>query len=186
MSTHYSPLLPAHLSRLALAAGQGDILDLACGEGRNGLYLVERDIPVVFGDVSPAALARVRQSLASERYRGGRGLATLWPVDFEQGQERSFQGRMFGGMLVFRYLHRPLFEGIRQAVYPGGIVVYETFTVDQPQFGRPVNPDFLLEHGELRSYFSDWDILHEFEGVVKTGSADGRQAIAQIVAVKGC
>ena len=185
MTADYSPLLPEYLSQLALAADKGPILDLACGGGRNGLYLIEHNIPVVFGDINPEALAQVQQALTGEQVSAGAHLATLWPVDFERYQERQLNDRMFGGIVVYRYLHRPLFGSIKQAVYPGGIVIYETFTVDQPQFGRPGNPDFLLEHGELQTVFSDWNILHSFEGVVTNNSGDGSQAIAQIVAIKG-
>jgi tellurite methyltransferase len=185
MTANYSPLLPEYLSRLAPAAATGPIVDLACGSGRNGLYLIEHNIPVVFADINPTVLAEVEQALAGERYSSSAHLATLWPVDLEHYQGKQLNDRMFGGMLVYRYLHRPLFESIKQAVYPGGIVIYETFTVDQPQFGRPRNPDFLLEHGELQAYFSDWDILHSFEGVVENNNGGSPQAIAQIVAIKG-
>ena len=75
-------------------------------------------------------------------------------------------------------------QSIKQAVLPGGIVIYETFTVDQPQFGRPHNPDFLLQHGELREHFEGWDILHSFEGVVDGAGGSGARAIAQMVAIK--
>jgi len=63
-------------------------------------------------------------------------------------------------------------------------VIYETFTVDQPQYGRPKNPDFLSQHNELCGQFSDWNILHYFEGVVEKTEGDGLKAVAQIVAVK--
>lgn len=77
-----------------------------------------------------------------------------------------------------------MFEQIKQATISGGIVVYETFTVDQAQFGRPKNPDFLLKHGELAELFADWQILHSFEGIVDANNDAGKQAIAQIVARK--
>jgi tellurite methyltransferase len=184
MTVDHSPLLPLYQRQLALAASNGAILDLACGGGRNGLYLIGQGIPVVFGDVNPVALEQVQQRLMAECRKGAEPLATLWPVDFEQGQDAPFQGRTFGGMMVFRYLHRPLMQSIKQAVVPGGIVIYETFTVDHPQFGRPHNPDFLLGHGELQEHFADWNILHSFEGVVKADGGNGARAIAQIVAIK--
>ena len=86
--------------------------------------------------------------------------------------------------MAFRYLHRPLMPAIRQSLLPGGILLYETFTVDQPAFGRPKNPDYLLRHGELQAYFGDWNILHYFEGVRGKPETGDQQAIAQIVAQK--
>ena len=184
MAGNHSPLLSSYAKQIALAADKGAILDLACGGGRNGLYLVGQDIPVVFADRDPRALAQVEQSLAAEAYSRNRHLATLWQVDFEQGQIAPLEDRMFAGIMVYRYLHRALFESIRQAVYPGGIVIYETFTVDQPRYGRPKNPEFLLEHGELQACFSGWNILHSFEGVEQDDNGVDCRAIAQIVAVK--
>ena len=160
------------------------MLDLACGSGRNGLQLIENKIPVIFADISAEALLQVERSLAQETYRENEHLATLWPVDFEQSLNSPLQGRVFGAIIAYHYLHRPLFESIKQAVYPGGMVLYETFTVEQSRYGRPKNPDFLLRHGELQDYFSDWTILHSFEGVVAKIGGGGSKAIAQLVAEK--
>tara|TARA_R110001592_G_C13192743_1_gene753274 strand:- start:23106 stop:23711 length:606 start_codon:yes stop_codon:yes gene_type:complete len=182
MATDPSPLLPGYLSQFKAADAQGTVLDLACGSGRNGLYLLENGIRVVFADNDAAALAQVQSTLRTQRYRDREHLATSWTVDFEQCQANPFDNRRFAAIIVYRYLHRPLFEHIRQAVKPGGLVIYETFTVDQPKFGRPRNPDFLLEHGELPGYFSGWSLLHSFEGVVTAGPDDTPQAVAQVVA----
>jgi hypothetical protein len=75
---------------------------------------------------------------------------------------------------------------IKDSVQPGGLVVYETFTVDQPRFGRPSNPNFLLRPGELENTFYNWEILHSFEGVAISASSGQEQAIAQVVARKPC
>ena len=60
---------------------------------------------------------------------------------------------------MFKYLYRPIMKGIREGIKRGGILIYETFTADQARFGKPSNPDFLLQPGELREWFADWDIL---------------------------
>jgi tellurite methyltransferase len=184
MSGNHSPLLTHYADQIAAVAGKGAILDLACGGGRNGLHLVGQNIPVVFSDRDPRALAQVKQNLAAAAYSQSRHLASLWQVDFEQGQIDPLEGRRFAGIIVYRYLYRALFEAIKRAVHPGGIVVYETFTVDQPLYGRPKNPEFLLEHGELQACFSDWNILHSFEGVEQDDNGVDCRAIAQIVAIK--
>jgi len=63
----------------------------------------------------------------------------------------------------------------------GGILIYETFTLDQPRFGKPHNPDYLLEPGELRRWFEDWKIIHHFEGIKNNPV----RAVAQIVCQRG-
>jgi len=167
---------------------QAPVLDLACGSGRNGLYLLEQNMPVVFADINESALEQVKNTLSSYD-NGVTSLANFWQVDFEQDSldqddTKPLAGKSFSAIMVFRYLHRALFEQIKQAVTAGGYVVYETFTVDQPQFGRPTNPKFLLKHGELAELFSDWQIIHSFEGVVDANNESGKQAIAQIIARK--
>jgi hypothetical protein len=85
-------------------------------------------------------------------------------------------------IVVFNFLHRPLFKDIREGLVPGGVVVYQTYTVDQARLGRPRNPDHLLEHGELKQAFTDWEILkyRELTGPARRGGPD--RAIAGIVA----
>ena len=54
---------------------------------------------------------------------------------------------------VFRFLHRPLFPHIEQALAPAGALVYETYRKGQERFGRPKHPRFLLDPGELARAF---------------------------------
>jgi hypothetical protein len=139
---------------------------------------------VVFADLNYSALDHIQQALTTAPYKGKKELAECWLTDFEEQQTNPLADRQAGGIVIFRYLHRPLMESIKKAVLPGGIVIYETFTVDQPRYGRPNNPAFLLRRNELYEFFSDWDILHRFEGVTNPGKAGAPQAIAQIVAIK--
>ncbi len=183
---HHSSLIGGYLEQLRRlsAEQQGRVLDLACGSGRNGLYLVENDIPVTFADVNGEALEQVKQSLSSASTDKQR-LAQYWLVDFEQTNTIPLNGKSFAAVMVFRYLHRPLFEQIKAAVTPGGMIIYETFTQQQAQFGRPKNPDFLLKPSELVELFDDWSILYSFEGVVNsTDNCHDKQSIARIVAIK--
>jgi SAM-dependent methyltransferase len=180
----HSPLISQYLKQLKSLSTdkQSPILDLACGSGRNGLYLIENGVKVTFADVNSTAIEQVQQlaSMAKNKQR-----ADFWSIDFEQEGVSPLAGKSFAAIIVFRYLHRPLFEQIKHAILPNGIIIYETFTSAQAQFGRPKNPDFLLKRGELVDIFSDWEIIHSFEGIIE--SADGsKQAIAQIVARKPC
>lgn len=151
------------------------VLDLACGTGRSGLSLVQRKIPVMFADRSPTALGGIRQQLSDNNLPG-----QVWQVDLEQADINPFAGQAFSAAICFRYLHRPLFPHLLNAVEPDGLVIYETFTIENRRFGRPANPDFLLKEGELETLFPNWEIIHYYEGIQHHPD----RAIAQIVARK--
>ena len=153
---------------------EGPILDLACGEGENGLFLAGLDLPVVLADRSSQALEAARASAES------RGLKVrFWEVDLETGPN-PLQEEHYRAILVFHYLYRPLIPFIRKGIRKGGMLIYETFTSEQPKYGHPHNPDYLLERGELAEWFEDWHIIHYFEGLLE----DPRRAVAQIVCRK--
>lgn len=175
MSDQASKLLLDHLELLTATDSSLPILDLACGTGRNGLILAQHGIPVVFADRSASAMGVVSQHLVENALPG-----RVWHVDLETPETNPFNGQKFSAVIGFRYLHRPLLPALKNAVTPGGVVIYETFTVDNRRFGRPKNPDFLLHNGELKSIFHDWEVLFYFEGI----RPDPDRGIAQIVAKK--
>jgi len=80
-------------------------------------------------------------------------------------------------IICFKYLHRPLIPQIKEGLRTGGVIVYETFTVEQAQFGKPKNPDYLLKHNELLDMFRDLRCLRYREGIM-----ENRKAIAGIIA----
>ena len=66
-----------------------------------------------------------------------------------EGGPWPFSGRRFDGIVVTRYLHRPLLAPLLGAIAPGGVLIYETFAAGNERYGRPRNPEFLLQPGEL-------------------------------------
>jgi len=128
----WSPLIPA-----------GEVLDLACGEGRRARYLAARGHRVSALDRDPGALAALA---------GAPGVATVC-ADLEDGSPWPLAGRCFQGIVVVNYLHRPLFRRLIDSLAPGGVLVYETFMAGNERFGKPSNPDFLLRPGELLEAF---------------------------------
>ncbi len=81
----------------------------------------------------------------------------------------------------FYYLQRDLTPKIKRALKPGGVVIYETFTVKQLEIPNAIGPkkrQYLLELGELRKMFEDFEILHSSE------TNDGRRAVASLIARK--
>jgi SAM-dependent methyltransferase len=117
----------------------GFVLDLACGAGRHVRLLLSRGHRVLAVDRDLSGLGDV-----ADRSR----LETV-EVDLEDGRPWPFPGRLFDGVVVTNYLHRPLLPAIVAAVAPGGLLIYETFAAGHERFGRPRNPDFLLRPGEL-------------------------------------
>lgn len=164
----YSHLFPNVLS-------DHPILDLACGDGHNGIYLASRGLPVVLADRSEEAISQARLSAQAAGVS-----AEFWRVDLEQEGVNPLEGRTFSAVLVFRYLHRPLIPCIKKSLKQGGIIMYETFTIEQARFGKPKNPDHLLRGGELLSWFHDWEVIYSFEGIVGAPS----RAIARLVCRK--
>lgn len=169
------PLLETFSDRIVAEKPEGPVLDLASGDGRNGLFLAAKGLPVVLADRSDEALAK-----AQEAAEGTQGQVTIWKVDLERPGENPFKDEEFSAILVFRYLHRPLMPCIRKALKRGGFLVYHTYTLEQAQFGKPRNPDFLLNPGELMDWFKDWNVLHSFEGLQE----NPKRAVAEIVCRK--
>jgi SAM-dependent methyltransferase len=124
----FAPLVPA-----------GEVLDLACGPGRHARHFAALGHPVLALDRDPDALAQA----------AGQGITTL-QCDLEDGLTPwPFAPARFAGIVVTNYLHRPLLADLARSLAPGGILIYETFSVGNEEFGRPSNPDFLLREGEL-------------------------------------
>jgi SAM-dependent methyltransferase len=173
-----SPDAPASswlLSNIDLIPRAGRALDVACGRGRHALLLAERGLAVVAVDRDEAAI----EGLRTEAARRLLPLAAR-VVDLEATQADLGLGEeAYDVVVVFHYLHRPLFPALLRALAPGALLIYETFTVDQARLGKPTNPDFLLQHGELRQRLGSLTIVRERDGVF-----EGRH-VAAVVARKG-
>jgi len=162
-----SPFAGAWIARLRPRAGAAArALDVAMGRGRHAALLaaagydtfgVDRNIEALHA--ACAAIPRLH----------------AWCADLES---YPLPRARFDVVVVTRYLQRDLFEALRDAIVPGGAVIYETFTVDQIRHRRgPTSPDHLLEPGELETRFAGFDVL-EYEEVSEP------DAVARIAARK--
>ena len=172
---HAASLLVENLDPLKQLSINYGVLDLACGCGRNGLELAKYDIPVTFADCDEVKLSAISATLEQEKLPGN-----TWLVDLEKSESDPLAQKKFDACLVFNYLYRPGLESIRDAVISGGLIYYETFTLDNRQFGRPNNLSYLLFPNELKDVFKGWEILHYFEGEL----CSPRRAVANIIARK--
>jgi SAM-dependent methyltransferase len=114
------------------------ILDLACGNGRHARWFLARGHPVTAVDRDVSGLDDLRGQPKLELIEADLEAAP-WPLP----------QRRFGAVIVTNYLWRPLFPSILDSVDAGGVLLYDTFARGNEAYGRPSNPDFLLEPGEL-------------------------------------
>jgi SAM-dependent methyltransferase len=126
-------------------------LDLAMGRGRHAMVLATSGFHTFGVDYHFEAL-RDAAHLADA---AGVHL-NVWCADLTN---YPLPRASFDVVIVTRYLQRDLFPAIRDAVRPGGAVLYETFTEAQRTHGRgPTSPDHLLRGGELRSRFDGFGV----------------------------
>jgi SAM-dependent methyltransferase len=168
-------LLLEHLDLFLQKTLPGPVLDLACGKGDNGVFLAQRGYEVTCCDISPEILQQARKLAETNETK-----VEIWQVDLEREGVNPLPVNSYGAILVFRYLHRPLLRCIKKGLKNGGLLVYETFTVEQAKLGKPRNPDFLLSPGELLQTFEDWQVIHYFEGIKENPT----RAVAQLVCRK--
>jgi SAM-dependent methyltransferase len=172
-----SPFFVQQTTRLSDAGHRGPILDLACGRGRHCIAIAEGGDHAVGVDRRAEALADLRDVARARglRLHGVR-------ADLESDSELPFVPGCFGAVLVFRFLFRPLAPRIEEVLQPGGLLLYETFTLRQRNLGSgPRNPAFLLHEGELPKLFPGLEVLEFWEGVDNAGTP---AALARLVARK--
>jgi SAM-dependent methyltransferase len=158
---------------LLIGAGRRRALDVACGDGRNALYLARLGFEVDAVDVSGVAIDALRAAAVE------RGIAVhAHQLDLEQD---PLPPARYDVIVQINYLQRELFGPLAQALRPGGILVVETFTrAHVEDLGNPFNPRFLLERNELLRSFPDLHVRHYREGVAdRSGSP---RAVASLVA----
>jgi tellurite methyltransferase len=140
-----------HASRLSTTASIGPTLDLACGRGRHTIAAADLGLSVLGIDRDPERLRERLESRSGEEIRST-GSIEIMRADLEAPLLPDLEPASFGAVLVFRYLHRPLFAWIESLVAPGGILLYETFTRDQMELGwGPKREEYLLGPRELPS-----------------------------------
>lgn len=137
----------------------GQVLDLACGNGRHAVHLAGQGHRVVAVDRDLGLSASARQ-VAGIEWRELDLETGVWP----------FEAGAYQGIVVTNYLHRPLFAHLFDALAPGGVLIYATFSMGQARHGRPRNPVFLLMPGELLEAVRGRMRVVAYEDVEETGA----------------
>ncbi len=139
MTPWFNTVPSAWVQRWAPRIPQGGrVLDLACGGGRHAAYLAGCGHTVLAVDRDLSLTTPLRDTPGID-WRLADLETGVWPLP----------GEIFQGVVVTHYLHRPLFEHLYAALEPGGVLIYETFSLGQVKYGRPRNPAHLLLPGEL-------------------------------------
>ena len=149
---------------------------MACGAGRNALYLAAAGFDVDAIDISSVALERARRS-ADER-----GLAVRWlAVDLDEDADRRLPNGPYDAIVWVRYVNRQLMPSLLRRLRAGGYLLCEQHLTTTIEVVGPKSPEFRVEAGELRASAVALDVLFYREGLVT--DPDGRTAaLAQLVA----
>ncbi len=149
----------------------GKVLDVAAGHGRHSYYFLLRGCSIVAADIDVSGLSGLADTQSAE----------IMEADLEDSAW-PFTPGAFDAIVVTNYLHRPHFPHFIESLSPGGVLIIETFGQGNEKFGRPRNPDFLLEPGELLTAFSGTLQIIAYEHGVEHGP---RPAVRQrLCAVK--
>ena len=146
------------------------VLDLACGGGRHARLFAARGCKVTAVD---------RDSAAVQAFSGAQDIDFI-AADLETGVWPLCDAR-FDVIVVTHYLHRPLFPALEAALAPGGLLIYETFAAGNAAFGKPSNPDYLLQPRELLDVFGATLKVLAFEDGF---SAEPKPAMVQRIAAR--
>lgn len=167
---------------------KGMILDVAAGRGRNALYLAGLGFSIDAIDRDEQAL----RELADHAKERGLTQLRVHPMDLESGpgptsslDSEQYNDR-YDGVLVFFYLYRPLFPAVIRALKPGGVLVYETFLIDNHyRHQHPRRKEFCLEHNELLRLTQGLRVLQYEEGQHEGTEETDTPFTARLVAQKG-
>jgi tellurite methyltransferase len=161
---------------LHLLPHDGIALDLACGLGANSLLLAERGLKTYAWDMSAVAIEKLR-TIAVDR---------KLPIiaDVKDVLHESFPAAHFDVIIVTHYLERALNQAIINALKPGGLLFYQTFTRTAVSAEGPQKDEWRLADGELLTMFKPLrPLVYREEG--RIGDRDlGFRNKALLVAVK--
>jgi cyclopropane fatty-acyl-phospholipid synthase-like methyltransferase len=163
------------------------VLDIACGEGRNAVWLAQQGCEVVAMDIAPLGLEKARRLAEARQVR----------VEFDLADVRrwDWQPEAFDAVVsIFIQFAAPterarVFEGMQRTLRPDGWLVIQGYTPKQLEYktGGPPQAEHMYTEPMLRAAFAAMDIVHlcEHEDVLAEGNKHvGRSALIDLVARK--
>jgi SAM-dependent methyltransferase len=162
----------------------GDVLCIADGEGRNGVYLATLGHRVTSVDLAQAGMKKAHKLAESRGVEIVTHAADLADFDF---------GESGWDMIVSIWAHTPpdvrrrIHAAVAGALRPGGHFILEAYTPDQIGRGPdgPKTPEIAMTLAGLRSELAGVEIEHGLE-IVRTidegRGHSGEGAVVQIIA----
>ena len=148
------------------------VLDVACGAGRHVRWFAGRGAHVTALDRDAAATAPLRALPETQ--------VEVIVADIESAPW-PLPGRRFDAVVVTNYLWRPLLPTLLASVNNGGVLIYETFARGNETVGKPSNPAFLLEPGELMRAVGGLRVVAFEDGFLGHGAP---RFVQRVVAVR--
>ena len=139
-----SRLLARSMERLRLLVPGRRALDIACGEGRNAVFLAQNGFQVSAIDISERGLERGRRRAAQ----------LGMPVDFLRADLEQYRLQEVYDLIIdFNFLLRPMIPAMVDSLAPSGVILMETILSDPSLQGAHCR-DYLLQPGEMQRLFS--------------------------------
>ena len=133
---------------------KGDMaLDLACGSGRNTLFLEEQGFFVDAVDISKIALDTLKSRVKSSR-------VNIIEADLDEFEIKKDK---YDLIVKCNYLDRDLIARAKEALKKDGIIVIETYIEDRDNEKKDSNPNFLLKKDELPEIFKNGFEILEYK-----------------------
>jgi SAM-dependent methyltransferase len=173
---HPSALLAEWEPRLP----RGRALDIACGAGRNSLFLAGRGFSVDAVDISAVGLERAREKARAL------GLEVRWiEADLEEPANASLPRERYDLIVLIRYVNVKLLAHLFDRLAPNGVFLCEQHVESSEEVVGPRTPAFRMKPNQLLrevmalSKPGD-NVLYYREGIIT--DPDGRPAaLAQLV-----
>lgn len=134
-------------------------LDLACGAGKNTLYLAKEGFEVDAVDIAKIALDTLNT------YAGENDLSNLINTQLTDLDSFTPAIESYDLVIMTNFLDRELIQRSKSALKSDGVFIVETYMQDDKNEKKDSNEEYLLKEGELKDIFSSFEILHydEFE-----------------------
>lgn len=172
-SAGVAPPLEVLAENAHLLPHHGEALDLACGLGGSALFLARRGLSTRAWDISVVAIE------ALQRMAGDLPLR----AEVRDLSARPLPATAFDVICVGHFLDRDLCPEIAAALRPGGLLFYQTYSLERVDDSGPGSERFRLARNELLRLFPGLIVrFYRDEGVVgdtRRGLRNRAQLVAQ-------